>query len=134
MLVKLAGGRVGPCARRGVQMGWHPITAVDPAFQPLDHVYQWHREWMDPPQPFQIQAVDPRDRVQALKNGSHWGIQFHPEANQQVRSEWIARAGHPLDGDGAQPVDQHQPLGRRYDPQVQPWLDRYLSNWTALSG
>lgn len=134
MMVKLAGGRVGPCPQGQVQMGWHPVTPIDPDFQGLDHVYQWHREWMDPTAHFDILAIDPKDRIQALGRDRHWGIQFHPEANASVRSEWISRVGHPLEGEGAQPIEVHQSLGEKYDPSVQSWLDEYLSKWTGLGG
>ncbi|MGB0958421.1 MAG: hypothetical protein ACPGUF_08105, partial [Litorivicinus sp.] len=60
---------------------------------------------------------------------SHHGVQFHPEADEDVRRRWLARAAHKLVGPGAHSASQHQEVGQHQDAKVTAWLADYLQHW-----
>ena len=129
-LMNLAyGGRVAPCEDGQVQMGWHRIVPLSSKFERLDWVYQWHSDWIEPPSTLEVPARDARGRVQAVVNQSHHGVQFHPEADEDVRRRWLARAAHKLVGPGAHPASQHHEVGQHQDAKVTAWLADYLQHW-----
>ena len=134
LLNLIHGGTVGPAADGQVQMGWHSVQGLTPRLDGLRCVYQWHSEWMTPATSLRVTAVDEQQRTQAIECGPHWGVQFHPEANSDVRSRWLARASHKLVGPGAHPGHTHQQQGPRYDPEVARWLTQYLTDWLAQTG
>lgn len=134
LLNLIQGGLVSRCPDGKVQMGWHPLQGLTDRYRPITSAYQWHSEWITPASAFDVTALDPEGRVQGIEAGQHWGVQFHPEADYDVRARWLARASHKLVGPGARPEDTHQVDGVRFDPPMERWLRSYLSDWLAQSG
>ena len=123
------GGQVVRCPTGQVQMGWHPLGERDRRFADLDWVYQWHSEWIDPADEFQIRCKDPQGRIQAIQNGVHWGIQFHPEVDNEMRQRWLDRAAHKLIGPGAKPAETHVTDAVEHEPSIEAWCKTFLIHW-----
>lgn len=104
MLARALGGEV---RRLTVpEIGWHPITptpaaARDPLLTRLGDpdmtVFQWHHCGFDPPPEATVLATNAVG-CQAFRQGSAWGLQFHPEVTAEILEHWIADEG---DGDEA---------------------------------
>ena len=123
------GGQVIRCPTGQVQMGWHPLGERDRRFADLDWVYQWHSEWIDPADQFRIRCKDPQGRIQAIQNGVHWGIQFHPEVDNEMRQRWLDRAAHKLIGPGAKPAETHVTDAVEHEPSIEAWCKTFLIHW-----
>ena len=123
------GGQVTRCPTGQVQMGWHPLGERDRRFADLDWVYQWHSEWIDPADQFRIRCKDPQGRIQAIQNGVHWGIQFHPEVDNEMRQRWLDRAAHKLIGPGAKPAETHVTDAVEHEPSIEAWCKTFLIHW-----
>ena len=123
------GGQVVRCPTGQVQMGWHPLGERDRRFADLDWVYQWHSEWIDPADEFRIRCKDPQGRIQAIQNGVHWGIQFHPEVDNEMRQRWLDRAAHKLIGPGAKPAETHVTDAVEHEPSIEAWCKTFLIHW-----
>lgn len=125
------GGQVIRCPTGQVQMGWHPLGERDQLFADLDCVYQWHSEWIEPTDEFHVSCRDPQGRVQAIQNGVHWGLQFHPEVDDEMRQRWLDRAAYKLAGPGAKPAETHMTDAVKYEPTIEPWCKTFLIHWLS---
>ena len=125
------GGRVVRSQAGQVQMGWHALGERDRLFADLDWVYQWHSEWIDPADEFRVSCRDSQGRVQAIQKGVHWGIQFHPEVDDEMRQRWLDRASHKLIGPGAKPAATHMTDACQYEPTIEPWCKKFLIQWLS---
>jgi GMP synthase (glutamine-hydrolysing) len=133
MLSKQLGGEVGPHPEGSVEIGYHPLTAVNGgcSFAPLPgHVYQWHREGLTLPQGAVCQARSETFDNQAFRYGpAAFGIQFHPEVTRMMMHRWVVKAAHRLHLPGAQPAHEQLADHLRYDRPVADWLQKFLPGW-----
>ena len=62
-----------------------------------------------------------------------FGVQFHPEVNDDVLHRWLDRDPPPEDlaFRGAQPAEEQYTNHARYQAAMHNWLRRFLSFWVA---
>jgi GMP synthase-like glutamine amidotransferase len=75
------------------EIGWAKVTSEHPGL-PEGPWLSWHRDAFDlPPGAKQIAAN--AVCVQGFSLGPHTGLQFHPEATQQIAASWLRFAAPP---------------------------------------
>jgi len=98
------GGRVER-GSRGPEIGWLPVRATEEgAGDPLAEavgdgtpLLQWHHDVFTPP-PGSVRVLTSDGYPnQGFRLGSVWGIQAHPEADQEIIAEWCRSAGAAAD-------------------------------------
>ena len=135
LFARAAGGRVAALDSGKIEVGYVPIRATAAGrdfFQPEMHVYQFHREGMEPPSESVILAEGEVYRTQAFRHGANaWGIQFHPEVTEQMNRRWNQKGAHRLVEPGAQQPERQYADRRRFDGAVARWLPEFLATWLA---
>ncbi len=135
LLAKHVGGSVDSHPDGIVEIGYYPIqsTACGEDLVPWPNVvYQWHSEWMRPPDGVDVLAVGEGGEVQAFRTGSRaYGIQFHAELTLAMMHRWTTRGARRFSLKGAQVRQQHFTGRLRYDPVVKIWLASFLDNWLS---
>ncbi len=99
LLVRALGGDVFRGDRP--EIGWCEIlpsdaAADDPLFEHArgpTGVYQFHLDTFSLPEGAERLASSERFENQAFRFGSAWGVQFHPEVDNQTFAEWLGN--HP---------------------------------------
>lgn len=135
MLAMHLGARVAPHAEGRVEAGYYPIRPT-PAGRKLcahwpDEVYHWHREGFQLPAACELLAEGGDFPNQAIRFGSAFGLQFHPDVTYAMMCRWTACGGDRLDMPGACPREQHFAGRARYDVVERAWLKQFLDGWLA---
>jgi GMP synthase (glutamine-hydrolysing) len=134
MLVRQLGGTVYPHPQGRVEIGYYPIRPTTAGREVAeawpDHVYQWHREGIDPPRDAELLAEGDEFRVQAFRSGPcAYGIQFHPEVTHAMMCRWTTRGHDRLTLPGAKPRAAHFEDRPVYDAAIRAWLLEFLAHW-----
>ncbi len=95
LLARATGGENLRLERRLVR--WHPLTVIaeDPVLGAIPagaHALHWNQDGFEPP-PGAVEVYDrPRGgRAEGFRVGRRaWGVQFHPEVDQQAVDGWYA--------------------------------------------
>lgn len=136
MLVRHLGGRVYCHPDDLVEIGYYPIrpTESGAGYGPWPkYVYQWHREGFDLPSGATLLAEGDIFRNQALRYGTGFGIQFHPEVTLAMLHRWTVRGAPRLELRGAQPRADHFAGWSIHDAPLKAWLERFLDHWLAVT-
>lgn len=137
LLARCLGAKVTCHAQGLVEIGYYPIvpTGADrQLFSKTMHVYQWHREGFDLPCGAALLAKSDYFGNQAYRIGKNaFGIQFHPEVNQEMMARWLVNGAERLSLPGARPAAEHRTGHARYDPALNAWLKDFLDHWLASS-
>jgi GMP synthase (glutamine-hydrolysing) len=116
-----------------VEAGYYPIRVTSAGHRVTgawpSHVYQWHREGFDLPAGGELLAEGDMFRVQAMRYGAAYGIQFHPEVTHAMMCRWTTRGQTRLESPGARPRAAHYADRPVYDPAVRAWLTDFLDRW-----
>jgi GMP synthase-like glutamine amidotransferase len=104
LVARAAGARVGPAARS--EVGWHDVdveeaaAAGDPVLGVLPQrvtAFQWHYYGFEIPDGAIRLAWSPAAN-QAFRLGDRaWGVQFHPEVDDEMLADWFAQGGDELE-------------------------------------
>ncbi|MHA1546623.1 MAG: glutamine amidotransferase [Alphaproteobacteria bacterium] len=133
MLSMHLGGTVGPPDNGQVEIGYYPLQSTDDGRQLMAwpaQVYQWHVEDFSLPGGASLLAQGVDGRNQAMRVGTNaYGVQFHPELTLAMLHRWVVRGAHRFTLAGAQQRRQHLEGRRRYDHDINAWLDRFLDLW-----
>ncbi len=115
------------------EIGYFPVRATGAGravFDPEMRVFQWHKEGFELPAGAELLAEGDAYPIQAYRYGSNaYAIQFHPEVTEAMNRQWARRGARRRSEPGAQPAEEQFRDRRRYDPQVEQWLDRFLLLW-----
>ncbi|MFQ5784429.1 MAG: gamma-glutamyl-gamma-aminobutyrate hydrolase family protein [Alphaproteobacteria bacterium] len=135
MLARCLGGTVGPHARGLHEIGYYPIepTAEGAALFPEPvQVYHWHGEGFTLPADAELLATGETYRNQMFRcNGSAYGVQFHPEMQEDILKWWMQQATHKLGAPGAQPPEAQLTGHARHAAAMHRWLDGFLDHWLS---
>jgi GMP synthase (glutamine-hydrolysing) len=133
MMARHLGGSVSHHADGHVEVGYYPIrpTPEGRAVCEMwpDHVYQWHREGFDLPVGTTLLAEGDAFPVQAFRQGSGFGIQFHPEVTHAMMCRWTIRGHERLSAPGAKSRLAHLEDRWVHDYAMQNWLSNFLDHW-----
>ena len=91
------------------EKGIHDITLTpegktDPLFAGFAETFvsfEWHNDSFEVPQGAKHLARTDTCPAQAFRYSNAWGLQFHPEVNEQIVADWCVRTGA-----GKEPVEQ----------------------------
>ncbi|WP_114089738.1 glutamine amidotransferase-related protein [Thalassospira profundimaris] len=126
MMARNLGAAVRPHEREQTEIGYYPAYAT-PAGRDLFPanmmVYHWHNEGFDVPAggellmtgdvfPHQAYHVDHRI----------WGIQFHPEVDDEIHESWLEKAADKTTRPNAQNPDQQRAGRQKYDAAFGDWF------------
>jgi GMP synthase (glutamine-hydrolysing) len=133
MLARHLGAKVCLHPEHKAEVGYYPIypTAAGRAVTPVwpDHVYQWHREGFDLPAGAELLAEGDIFRVQAMRFGAAYAIQFHAEVTHLMMCRWTTRGHERMLLPGAKPRAAHFADRPVYDPAIRAWLAEFLDRW-----
>ncbi len=139
MVARTLGARVAPHPEGYYEFGYYPIEPVDGAAAALAldaplQVAHRHGEAFTLPAGAEHLARRERFPNQAFRHGrTTWGIQFHPEVNDDVLTRWLDRDPPPedLQREGAQSIAEQRALHARHAAGAHAWLARFLALWLA---
>jgi len=96
-------------------------------------VYQWHREGFDLPRGAELLAEGDTFEVQAIRYGSGYALQFHPDVTHAMMHKWTTRGHDRMQLPGAKPRDSHFADRAVYDYTARAWLSVFLERWLAVA-
>ena len=133
MCARQLGGKVFRHPRGHAEIGYYPIRPTAAGLALVDswpeQVYQWHREGFDLPRGAELLAEGDTFEVQALRYGSGYALQFHPDVTHAMMHRWTTRGHVRLEMPGAKPRAAHFADREVYDYSVRAWLSVFLERW-----
>ncbi|HLH11663.1 MAG TPA: glutamine amidotransferase [Methylovirgula sp.] len=134
MLARHLGARVFSHPEGRVEVGYYPVKPTDDghglcACPFPNHVYQWHRDGFDLPRGAALLASGEDFDAQAIRCGSAFGFQFHPEVTYAMMCCWTVRGIDRMNLPGAHPRHLNLEGWYRHDAAVARWLDAFLPAW-----
>ena len=133
MFARHLGGKVFRHPEGHAEIGYYPIrpTAAGSALveQWPERVYQWHREGFDLPGGTELLAEGDTFEVQAIRYGSGYALQFHPDVTHAMMCRWTTRGHERMLLPNAKPRGAHFADRAVYDPAGRAWLAAFLNHW-----
>jgi GMP synthase (glutamine-hydrolysing) len=135
MLARHLGARVSPHHQGRAEIGYYPINptraglGICPEWP--SHVYQWHREGFELPAGCELLAEGGDFPVQAFRQGSAFGLQFHPDVTSAMMHRWTTRGHTRMELAGARPRAEHFEQRAVHHQLEMQWLDTFLDGWLA---
>ena len=133
MLAKQLGGTVAPHPQGRAEIGYYAIrpTAAGRALCETwpTQVYQWHCEGFTPPRGSELLAEGDEFPAQAFRDGTAFGLQFHPDVTQAMMHRWTTHGAERLSLPGAQPRAAHFAGRAVHDVAERNWLMAFLRRW-----
>ncbi len=137
MFARQLGGKVFRHPDGHAEIGYYPIRPTAAGFSLVGHwpecVYQWHREGFDVPPGADLLAEGDTFEVQAIRHGSGYALQFHPDVTHAMMHRWTTRNHERMLLPGARPRDTHFADRAVYDFSARAWLDVFLERWLAVA-
>ncbi len=133
MLARSLGAKVAPHPEGMHEIGYFPIVpaaAGDGVFGEPLHAYHWNAEGFDLPAGAEVLATGDVFPIQAFRYGARaYGVQFHPEIQEDILRLWLEKAAHMLDSPGVQTPEVQLAGHARHHGRVRRWLDHFLDIW-----
>src|SRR3954469_23062276 len=133
MLAKHLGARVAVHPEGKAEVGYYPIRVTESARAVCevwpDYVYQWHREGFELPHGAELLAEGDAFSIQAMRFGSGYALQFHPEVTHAMMYRWLVRGAHRLELPGAKQRAEHVSDRFVYDLASRQWLADFIDHW-----
>jgi GMP synthase (glutamine-hydrolysing) len=137
MLAQHLGGRVFRHPEGHAEIGYYPIRPTIEGYAVVEQwpecVYQWHREGFDVPSGAALLAEGDTFEVQAIRYGSGYGLQFHPDVTHAMMHKWTTRGHDRMELPGAKPRGTHFADRAVYDYSARAWLSVFLERWLNVS-
>ena len=135
LLARSLGATVAPHPQGMHEIGYFPLvptpTGSDVFPEPL-HVMHWHGEGHELPDGAELLATGEIFTNQAFRYGATaYGVQFHPEIQEDILKRWMKTAAHKLARPGAQPPEVQLAGHARHGAAMHRWLDGFLDVWLA---
>ncbi|MDP2697195.1 GMP synthase [Thalassospira sp.] len=126
LMARHLGAAVLPHPAGQTEIGYYPVYATGAG---RDHfpdelvVYHWHREGFDLPPGAELLARGTVFPHQAYRVGNRiWGLQFHPEVDDEIHERWLRDAVEKTALPNAQNPDQQRAGRIRYDEALGAWF------------
>jgi GMP synthase (glutamine-hydrolysing) len=133
MFARQLGGKVFRHPEGHAEIGYYPIRPTAAGLAVVEHwpecVYQWHREGFDLPRGAELLAKGDTFEVQAIRYGSGYALQFHPDVTHAMMHKWTTRGDDRMQLPGAKPRDSHFADRAVYDYSARAWLSVFLEQW-----
>ncbi len=138
MLARCLGATVAPHPDGLHDIGYfrvEPAPNGNHVFREPFHAYHWNSEGFALPAGATLLATGEAFAVQAFRYGrAAYGVQFHPEMQEEILRTWMEKAAHKLNFPGAQQPDVQLAGHARHGAAVRRWLDGFLDVWLAGNG
>ena len=138
MLARCLGAAVAPHPDGKFEIGYYPIErtpAGDELFADSMHVYHWHGEGFGLANGCELLASGEIFPNQAYRyDGAVYGIQFHPEIQENILRWWMQEAAAKLSRPGARPPESQVPDHLRHGATMHRWLDDFIDTWLGPPG
>jgi GMP synthase (glutamine-hydrolysing) len=135
MCARQLGGKVFRHPRGRAEIGYYPIRPTAAGLAVVEEwpeqVYQWHREGFDLPPGAELLAEGDTFEVQAIRHGSGYALQFHPDVTHAMMHKWTTRGHQRLELPGARPRATHFADRAVYDYTARAWLSVFIERWIA---
>lgn len=135
MLARCLGATVGPHPDGLHEIGYYriePTSAGATLFSDPMDVYHWHADGFGLPASVELLATGETFPNQAFRyDGSVYGVQFHPEMQENILRWWMQEAAHKLGAPGAQTPQTQLDGHARHAAAMHRWLDDFLDVWLA---
>ena len=69
--------------------------------------------------------------MQAIRYGSGYALQFHPDVTHAMMHKWTTRGHDRMQLPGAKPRDSHFADRAVYDYSARAWLSVFLEHWMS---
>lgn len=133
MLARCLGATVGPHPQGLHEIGYYriePTLAAGTLFPAPMDVYHWHGDGFGLPADVELLATGDIFPNQAFRyDGSVYGVQFHPEMQENILRWWMQEAAHKLGAPGAQTPEAQLEGHARHAAAMHKWLDNFLDAW-----
>lgn len=133
LMARVLDAKVATHPQGYAEIGYYPIRPTYPdcrLFTDNINVYHWHREGFEAPASATLLAKGHYFDNQAFRYGRNaYAIQFHPEVTREMMEKWMVGGAHRLELPGAQQPEQQREGHKRYDANLEAWLDHFLDIW-----
>ncbi len=129
MMARHLGADVVPHPEGMTEIGYYPVQATEAGehlFPEELMVYHWHSEGFGIPDGAELVATGPTFPHQAYHIDERiWGIQFHPEVDDEAHERWLSNAADKTDRPNAQCPDTQRAGRAKYDAAFGAWFERF---------
>ncbi|NIY75365.1 GMP synthase [Thalassospira sp. HF15] len=129
MMARHFGADVLPHPDGMTEIGYYPVQATEAGqhlFPEEMVVYHWHSEGFGLPEGAELVATGPTFPHQAYHIDERiWGIQFHPEVDDEAHERWLSNAADKTDRPNAQCPDTQRAGREKYDAAFGAWFERF---------
>ncbi|WP_085588059.1 GMP synthase [Thalassospira sp. MCCC 1A01428] len=126
MMARNLGAVVQPDKGEKTEIGYYPAYATDAGrdlFPANMMVYHWHSEGFDVPPGGELLMTGDVFPNQAYHVDRRiWGIQFHPEVDDDIHESWLERAAEKTNRPNAQNPDQQRAGRQAFDAAFGEWF------------
>jgi GMP synthase (glutamine-hydrolysing) len=131
MMARHLGASVDPHPEGLTEIGYYALQATEAGrelFPDEMMVYHWHSEGFGLPDGAELLATSPVFPHQAYHIDERiWGIQFHPEVDDESHERWLANAADKTDRPNAQGPDEQRAGRQKYDEAFGEWFERFAA-------
>ena len=131
MMARHLGAEIEPHPEGLTEIGYYPVQATEAGqdlFPEEMMVYHWHSEGFGLPVGAELVATGSVFPHQAYHiNERIWGIQFHPEVDDETHERWLANSGAKTDRPNGQNPDQQRAGRAKYDAAFGAWFERFAA-------
>lgn len=132
LMARHLGAPVAPHPEGLTEIGYYPVypTAAGAGLIPDGMmVYHWHSEGFGVPEGAELLAHSDAFPHQAYHiDGRIWGIQFHPEVDDELHEVWLGKAADKTDRPNAQNPDQQRQGRAAHDEAFGQWFRGFAAS------
>ncbi len=134
LLAKVLGAEVAKHSDNLTEVGFTKIYSGDQledGFSMPPKLFQWHNEGFELPADTTLLCSSERFPNQAFRfKNSCYGLQYHPEVNQLVISQWFSQ-NEDFESEGLDPASRARQLeyAGQHDDSITDWFAGFLSRW-----
>jgi len=134
LLAKVLGAEVGKHETNLTEVGFtdiFPNGQTEDSFSSPLKLFQWHNEGFALPSETKLLCSSERFPNQAFRyNGANYGLQFHPEVNHGVISQWFCD-NQDFESENLDPASRkrHLEYAKQNDDAITEWFSGFIDNW-----
>lgn len=117
------------------EIGYYPVQATEAGrdlFPDEMMVYHWHSEGFGLPEGAELIATGATFPHQAYHIDERiWGIQFHPEVDDETHERWLSNSAAKTDRPNGQGPDIQRAGRAKYDAAFGEWFERFAARVLA---
>lgn len=131
LMARHLGAEIQPHPEGLTEIGYYPVQATPVGrdlFPDEMVVYHWHSEGFELPEGAELLATGPTFPHQAYHIDERiWGIQFHPEVDDESHERWLSKAGDKTDRPNGQCPDTQRAGRAKYDAAFGAWFEQFAA-------